>query len=108
MTEKCAMKRYTVYRTRGGVVAEVDGRPLPLRLDLVNHSPTGFEYGYCGSGPAQLAIAMLADCLGDDVALACYQDFKAKCLAVRYSGRWSLTENDIRIWHEQCWKAQTS
>jgi hypothetical protein len=35
--------------------------PLPLRCDLVNHSPTGFSWGYAGSGPAQLALAILAD-----------------------------------------------
>ncbi len=38
----------------------VDGEPLPLRLDLYNHSPTGFEWAYNGSGPAQLALAILA------------------------------------------------
>ena len=31
---------------------------LPLRLDLANHSPTGFSWGYGGSGPAQLALAL--------------------------------------------------
>lgn len=30
-------------------------RPLGLRLDLAAHSPTGPEWGYAGSGPAQLA-----------------------------------------------------
>jgi hypothetical protein len=32
-------------------------RSLELRLDLFNHSPIGFEWGYGGSGPAQLAPA---------------------------------------------------
>ena len=39
---------------------------LPTRLDRRNHSPTGFEWGYNGSGPAQLALALLADATGDD------------------------------------------
>jgi len=44
-----------------------DGRPLNLRLDIWAHSPDGFEAGYLGSGPAQLALAILADHLdGDD------------------------------------------
>ena len=34
-------------------------RALRLRLDLFNHSPTGFEWGYAGSGPVQLALAIL-------------------------------------------------
>lgn len=30
-------------------------------LELVRHSPAGFEWGYAGSGPAQLACALLLD-----------------------------------------------
>lgn len=41
-------------------------RPLPLRTDLYNHSPTGFSWGYAGSGPHQLALALIADATGDD------------------------------------------
>jgi hypothetical protein len=44
----------------------VNGDPLPPRLDLFNHSPAGFDWGYGGSGPAQLALAMLADALVHD------------------------------------------
>ena len=42
-------------------------RRLDLRLDLRNHSPTGFSWGYGGSGPAQLALAICADVYGDKV-----------------------------------------
>jgi len=35
------------------------GGNLPLYLDEENHSPTGFEWGYLGSGPSQLAYAIL-------------------------------------------------
>ncbi len=38
---------------------------LAPRFDLYNHSPTGFEWGYGGSGPAQLSLALLADHLAD-------------------------------------------
>lgn len=41
--------------------SEEDARPLSPRSDLVNHSPSGFNWGYGGSGPAQLALAILAD-----------------------------------------------
>lgn len=34
---------------------------LDLRLDIVNKSPTGFSWGYSGSGPHQLAYALIAD-----------------------------------------------
>ena len=36
---------------------------LNPRRDLVDHSPTGFEWGYGGSGPAQLALALASDAL---------------------------------------------
>ena len=32
------------------------GSSIHPRLDLWNHSPTGFEWGYPGSGPAQSAL----------------------------------------------------
>ncbi|HZC23345.1 MAG TPA: DUF6166 domain-containing protein [Candidatus Binatia bacterium] len=67
------------------VVVERQGqRPyhLDARLDLVNHSPTGIAWGYGGSGPAQLALAILADYLDDDrYALRIYQHFKWSLIA---------------------------
>jgi hypothetical protein len=60
------MKTYRGWREGYAALVTVDGRSLNPRLDLWNHSPTGFEWGYAGSGPSQLALAMLADHLGDD------------------------------------------
>ena len=54
------MSTYSGVRTDAGCVVTVDGKPLGPRLDLFNHSPTGFEWGYFGSGPAQLALAIVA------------------------------------------------
>ena len=44
---------------------------------LVRHSPTGFEWGYAGSGPAELARCILLDVLGTESPLAelLYQKF---------------------------------
>lgn len=42
-------------------VVLVNEDDLAPRLDLVNHSPAGLNWGYGGSGPAQLALAILAD-----------------------------------------------
>src|SRR6266404_3004442 len=84
---------------REGYVAQVtvNGRPLNPRLDLWNHSPSGPEWGYGGSGPAQLALALLADALGDDEkAQRHYQDFKFKVVGRLPHDRWELTEEDIR------------
>jgi len=92
---------YTIQRTPQGVVCTVNGgsassRPLPLRLDLWNHSPTGFEFGYGGSGPAQLALAILADCCGDELALQYHQAFKWAVVARIPGPGASLTATFVR------------
>jgi len=46
-----------------GVAGWRDVAPLDPRLSIVNHSPTGFAWGYWGSGPAQLSFALIADAL---------------------------------------------
>ena len=45
----------------------VDDEPLDCRYDLFSASPSGFEWGYGGSGPAQLAIAILAHAYDEDL-----------------------------------------
>jgi hypothetical protein len=82
------------------VVTVCDGQksePLPLRLDLFNHSPAGFSWGYGGSGPAQLALALLADALGDDdLAVRLHQAFKFRVVACWPEGeRWWITADQI-------------
>lgn len=90
------MKAYAGRREGHAVVVVLDGHPLDPRLDLWRHSPTGFEWGYGGSGPAQLALAILADHLGDDErALALYQRFKRAVVShFPYAG-WTLTSTQI-------------
>jgi hypothetical protein len=82
------------------VVTVCDGQksePLPLRLDLFNHSPAGFSWGYGGSGPAQLALALLADALGDgNLAVRLHQAFKFRVVACWPEGeRWWITADQI-------------
>ena len=90
------MKQYEGRRKGYAVIVTVDGRRLNPRFDLWNHSPTGFEWGYCGSGPAQLALAILADHLRDDeLALNFYQRFKWAVIAELPGRGWILTSEDI-------------
>lgn len=65
------------------VVEKGQTRTLPHRLDLRSHSPTGFAWGYLGSGPAQLALAILCDVYDDETALAHYQRFKEVVICPR-------------------------
>lgn len=80
---------------KDGVVSSL---PLPPRRDLRNHSPTGFEWGYGGSGPAQLALAMAAFCLEDDAAAqAIYQWLKSEIVAaIPRDGSWHLEIEEVR------------
>ena len=88
---------YHGVRLDKGLSVTIDGRFLPKRLDLVNHSPTGFECGYNGSGPAQLALAILADYFADNhQALMFYQGFKRAVIAKLPRDRdWKLTKADV-------------
>lgn len=61
----------------------IDGIRLDPEQSLKHrqHSPTGFAWGYGGSGPAQLALAILLKFTDLHIALALYQDFKARYVA---------------------------
>ena len=90
------MKRYEGRRESGIAHVSVNGVPLNPRLDLRKHSVTGFEWGYEGSGPAQLALAILAEELQDDkLATERYHMFKRVIVAKLAYAEWSLTSDEI-------------
>jgi hypothetical protein len=89
------MKRYVGGRSLAGAQVTVDGRPLDPRYDLKRLSPAGFEWTYEGNGPAQLALALLADHMADDVrALALYDSFM-RAVVADLDNSWELTSADI-------------
>ena len=94
---KLMKKVYAGTRDRDGAVrVTVNGKPLNPRLDRRNHSPTGFDWGYGGSGPAQLALALLADHLNNDErAVALHQCFKRSVVAGLSPKGWRLTSDQI-------------
>lgn len=86
-----------IYRGWHDGTVSVEGAPLPPRHDLQNHSPTGFSWGYGGSGPSQLALAILAHFLEDDKeALAWYQPFKWRIIATLPQPQWKLYGSQVR------------
>lgn len=90
------MKKYEGRRRFGVTKVMVDGRPLRFRRDLKCHSPAELEWGYGGAGPAQLALAILADYLDDDQeTLNLYQRFKWFTIAELPRHYWKLTSGDI-------------
>lgn len=73
-------------------------RPLNPRTDLMNHSPSGFNSGYTGSGPAQLALALCADAFGSVTeAMLSYQKFKFEWVAlVQPEAGFEITDDFVR------------
>lgn len=89
------MKVYKGDRTIDGVIVTVDETPLLQRLDIKALSDDGFEWSFEGPASAQLALAILADHLGDaDAALALHELFMREIVA-NFSNEWVLTSADI-------------
>ena len=93
------MKTYRGGRSLDGAIVTVaegeETRPLDPRYDLKRLSPTGFEWTYEGAGPAQLALALLADHLGDAAeALRLYQPFM-RAVVAELDNSWELTSAEI-------------
>lgn len=89
------MKSYSGSRTIDGIKVTVDGEPLNERYDIQRFTNSGFEWTYEGDAPHQLALALLADHLGDDSrALELSEGFmKAKISDL--DNDWTLTADDI-------------
>ena len=89
------MKRYRGARTIDGIAVTADGAPLPERTDLKQFTDRGFEWTYEGAAPAQLALALLADHLGDDGrALALCEGFMRAAVA-NFENEWEMSGADI-------------
>lgn len=87
----------------------IDRRLLPAYLNLCNHSPGGFEWGYSGSGPAQLAFAIVFDTLKRTSGLArrelverawrLHQAFKRERIATLPTGKdWRIDATLVATW----------
>lgn len=89
------MKTYVGGRSLAGAEVTVDGQKLDPRFDLKRLSSTGFEWTYEGNGPAQLALALLADHLADDAkALKFYEPFM-RAVVAELDNSWELTSAEI-------------
>ena len=90
------MKVYRGVRTPQGCMVTVGSAPLDPRPDLGGPGAADFEWGYDGAGPRRLALALLADCFGDDLtALNHHQTFVAAVIAELDGDEWTLTAETI-------------
>jgi len=85
--------------TRAVMRTYVDtGKEFPV-THHVRHSPDGFNWGYSGSGPAELARCLLWDVMGYEPDPALYQEFKAQVVATLVQDRsWQLPVGMIVSW----------
>ncbi len=94
------MKRYVMTRQYGGTAAIVydgggTGTPYGLK-HLVRHSPDGFEWGYGGSGPADLARSIVGDLLKQaEPSPADYQRVKLALIATLPEKGGEITEDQV-------------
>lgn len=65
--------------------------------EVKNHSPTGFNWGYHGDGPAQLALGILLKFTDAETALENYQAFKEEIIAVLPQEDFEI-ELDVEEW----------
>ena len=81
------------------VTVTSDGNEAPLR-HLVWHSPDGFNWGYAGSGPSELARSIIGHLLEtDDPPVELYQAFKFAFIAGLPDEKdWAIHEFTIRYW----------
>lgn len=78
----------------------IDGNYISPRESqkVCNHSPDGFNWGYGGSGPAQLALAIMLEFTDRNTAWRLYQDFKWKVVSKLTQGKDFELKIDIKKW----------
>jgi hypothetical protein len=96
------MKTYKAYTDRadaaGAVVYLVEDPEATPRTYLLRHlrvhSPSGMNHGYGGSGPADLALSILADYLGEATAIPPHDDYDpAIARRIERTTAWALHQH---------------
>lgn len=74
-------------------------------LRIVSHSPTGFSWGYCGSGSGQLALAILLHETGQvKYAIEKHHEFMRQVIAkFNKDKEFRLTSEEVLAWMRQDW-----
>src|SRR5580700_4150253 len=89
------MKMYQGKRSIDGLVVTVDGQPLGEHYEVKCFTRFGFEWTYEGDSPQQLALAILADYLGDsDRAIRLSEPFMKQTVA-NLDNDWQLSGDDV-------------
>jgi hypothetical protein len=79
-----------------GRAVTVNGCFLRSHFEVKSYTVSGFDWGSDSAGTYQLALAILADYLGDSTkALQIHEDFARLALAKIEAGEWALTGEQI-------------
>ncbi len=92
------MKVYLADREKHGTDVYVDTGRRRYRLKRISRHSAGFEWGYDGSGPADLALSILTDAVGTELAEKHYMAFKWVFVASLPFEGWTLKEEPIKAW----------
>jgi hypothetical protein len=100
------MISYQGERMDGVCAVSVCGEdPIMMRnlVHIEKHSPDGFNWGYPGSGPAELARCILTDFLGSEhLADRFYQRYKWDVIApIQHDGPWEIKEEHLISWFKE-------
>ena len=96
------MHTYEGTRTADGCQVTVNREHLDPRGDLWWHAPTAFAWDDGENGPAELALALLADALEDDgLAEKHCRQFTREVVAQFDRDRFLITQEAIRGWLEK-------
>ena len=66
------------------------------------HSPTGFNWGYGGSGPADLALALTRHALGEKTTRKALREGRGRAIWVYQDVKWQLVGHidvDLNHWY---------
>ncbi len=88
-------------RRDGRAHVMIDGRPLDWQepADVGQLSPTGPEWGFRGSGPNQLALAILLTVTGEYESWGQYRHFVEGCIGrIDQARDWTLKTDDVHVW----------
>ena len=78
------------------IIDSKTGKDIGKLHHVHRHSPSGMNWGYGGSGPADAALSILMDCVGEDVACRYYQQFKSDVIANLPVVEWTLSEAKVK------------
>lgn len=89
------MKIYEGKRTIDGLKVTVDAKPLSEHYEVKRFTKYGFEWTYEGESPQQLALAILADYIGDNSRAIQLSEPFMKLVVANLDNDWILTGNEI-------------